>query len=303
MQYEHYRDGKEYFNIGKCISHGHFHRAIELVYCLQEPKPVVIDDKKMTVDAGKLLFVPPFATHVFTATDTHRSLCVVLPAACTDMFEKQTDGKMFENLVFTDTAIARNVYEHLLLLRSTRNPLLRDGIYRYVLGTLIENGTLVENVRKQEADFAIRVLTYLEKNYTEKLTLETVSAALGYNRCYFSTVFKKTFMQAFAITLPCSALTSLCTCSKVNRSAKSPMRSDSAACRAIIPISSGSWDSPRRIPCEKPYIKEPSSTSNRAWFFCEEENKGLAQKGKCKIVLAFSSGEGEDIATYGRIGG
>ena len=197
MHYEHYRDGKEYFHLGKCTCHGHFHRAIELVYCLRAPKAVVLDGKAMTVNEGELLFVPPFSTHVFNAAETHCSLCVVLPTACTDMFEKQTNQKTFKDLIFTDTTVARDVYEHLLLLKNTQNPLLRDGIYRYVLGMLIENGTLIENVRKQEADFAIRVLSYLEKHFAEKLTLETVSTALGYNRCYFSTVFKKNFHTGF----------------------------------------------------------------------------------------------------------
>lgn len=197
MQYEHYRDNEEYFHLGKCISHGHFHRAIELVYCLREPKAVVIDGKAMTVNEGELLFVPPFSTHVFKATETHRALCVVLPTACTDMFEKQTNERIFKDLVFTNTTVARDIYEHLLLLQNTQNPLLREGVYHYVLGMLIENGTLIENLRKQEADFAIRILTYLEKHSAEKLTLETVSAALGYNRCYFSTVFKRNFHTGF----------------------------------------------------------------------------------------------------------
>ena len=62
MQYEYYRDAEEYYRIGRTVSHGHFHRAIELVYCLKLPKTVIIDGVELTLSEGELLFVPLFST-------------------------------------------------------------------------------------------------------------------------------------------------------------------------------------------------------------------------------------------------
>ena len=85
----------------------------------------------------------------------------------------------------------------LLKLEATTNPLVRNGIYSYTIGKLLEGGTLVESEKRQSDIFAINVLTYLELHYSEDLSLEKAAFALGYNKCYFSSVFKKIFRKGF----------------------------------------------------------------------------------------------------------
>lgn len=201
MQYEYFRDSHEYFAMGLCVAYGHFHRAIELLYCIETPKPISIDGVEMTVGEGELLFVPPFAYHKFPRIEPHKALCVVLPITYTDLFEKQTVNQRLTNLIFTDKALAADIYAHLLQLKNAKNPLLRSGIYNYCLGKVLENAVLTARESKRENDFVIRTLTYLETHYTEKLTLEAVARDLGYNRCYFSTLFSQSFHSNFCTYL------------------------------------------------------------------------------------------------------
>ncbi len=197
MKYEYYRDVEEYFHISRTVSRGHFHRAIELVYCLKLPKPVTIDGEELTLNEGELLFVPPFSTHIFPRIEEHSSLCVVLPVSYTDIYDTHTDGKCFENLIVTDKELAKNIYTMLTQLKKTATPLTRDGIYRYVLGAILDNATLVDKKPNKSGALAIKVLTYLEKHYSEELSLESVAAALGYSRTYFSAKFKSIFHSGF----------------------------------------------------------------------------------------------------------
>ncbi len=197
MRYEHYRDAKEYFKIGINQSRGHFHRAIELIYCLNGPKPVSVEGEEFDLEEGELLFVPPFSNHVYPRDGEHNSLCVVMPVEYTDIYEKETNGKSFKSLVFKDKDFCRDIYETLMKLKDSNNLLVLKGIYSYVLGRLIEKSTLEEREQNYGDMFAIRVLTYLEKHYTEELSLEMVASALGYSRCYFSALFKKVFHRGF----------------------------------------------------------------------------------------------------------
>lgn len=206
MQYEYFRDSREYFAMGLCVAYGHFHRAIELLYCIETPKPVSIDGVEMTVGEGELLFVPPFAYHKFPRIEPHKALCVVLPITYTDLFEKQTVNQCLTSLIFTDKALAADIYTHLIQLKNAKNPLLRSGIYNYCLGKVLENAVLTARESKHENDFVIRTLTYLETHYTEKLTLEAVARDLGYNRCYFPRCSVKVFIPIFVrISIPCAS--------------------------------------------------------------------------------------------------
>lgn len=197
MQYEYYRDAEEYYRIGRTVSRGHFHRAIELVYCLKFPKTVIIDGVEMTLGEGELLFVPPFSTHVFPNREGHSSLCVVLPLSYTDIYDAHVNGKCFENLIVSDKELAKSIYTMLTQLEKTTSPLTRSGIYSYALGALLEQATLVEKKLNHSNIFAIRVLTFFEKHYSEALSLASVAAALGYSRTYFSAKFKSIFHSGF----------------------------------------------------------------------------------------------------------
>lgn len=197
MEYEHYRDAKEYFCIGENHCNEHFHRAIEVQYCLKQEKIMLLGGEEARLQEGEFLFIPPFCTHRFPRQKEHTSLAVVFPISYTDLWEKATGGKQLASLFFRDTVLTKDLYDHLVRLAETKNPLLRDGIYTYVLGQLLEHGTFQERAQTHIGDFAMRTLTYLEKHYAQPLTLSDAAIALGYNYSYFSSLFKKTFRASF----------------------------------------------------------------------------------------------------------
>ena len=197
LEYEQYRDAKEYFRIGENPCKEHFHRAIEIQYCIRQEKKMLLDGEEMQLDEGEFLFIPPFCTHFFPWQENHETLAVVFPVSYTDMWEREVGETQLSNLIFRDKAFTNDLYVHLRLLAETKNPLVRDGIYTYVLGRLLEHGEFQPRTQKRKGDFAIRTLTYLEKHFAEPLTLTKVADALGYNYSYFSSLFKKTFRAGF----------------------------------------------------------------------------------------------------------
>jgi len=196
VQYEHYRDKEEYFKFGRNRCSTHFHRSIEIICCINNGKEVYIDGEHYTMNVGDLLFLPPFTVHHFPETDK-KVLCVVMPVEYSDIFEEAVGEKRIDKNIFTDHTVTNDIFDHLLKLEYLKSKYVRDGIYRYVLGTLLDNCELVLDSKKKKSLFAVEVLTYLGKKYNEKITLESVASALGYNRCYFSTVFKEYFHTGF----------------------------------------------------------------------------------------------------------
>ena len=198
LEYQQHRDGAEYFRIGRCLCNLHFHRAIELIYCLETPKPVIVGGEEMLLDEGELLFVPPLTAHVFPHIPSLRALCVVLPVSYSDISETYTGGKRFGDLILHDKALAKDLYEHLLQLEDCASPLLKQSLYSYVLAKLIDHATLIDNPSPHKADFSVTVLLYIQKHYSEHLTSQSVAKALGYNHCYFSSLFNQNFRSTFS---------------------------------------------------------------------------------------------------------
>ncbi len=197
MEYQMHRDNAEYFRFSNALCSLHFHRAIELVYCIETQKPVIVRDEEMALEEGELLLVPPLNSHIFPTKKKMRALCVVMPVAYSDLFEQYTDGKRIVDLIVHDKALAKDIFDHLCMLQSCRTPLLRDSIYRYCLAKLLEQAAFTEEKQAESSDFAAEVLRYIQKHYTEKLTSEKAATALGYNPCYFSSAFNRRFRMTF----------------------------------------------------------------------------------------------------------
>ncbi|MBQ4557136.1 MAG: helix-turn-helix domain-containing protein [Clostridia bacterium] len=201
MVYQLHRDNEEYFCYGRCLSNLHFHRAIELIYCITNQKPIIISGKEMTLEEGELLFVPPLVPHLYVPVKTHRSLCVVMPVSYSDILEEHIKGKSFSEYIVHDKALAKDIFDHMCMLENCTEPLLKQGIYTYIIARIISHLPLSESEDKRKADFSVNVLIYIEKHYAEKLSSKTVAKALGYNHCYFSSLFNQAFRSNFTYYL------------------------------------------------------------------------------------------------------
>lgn len=197
MVYQLHRDNEEYFRFGRCLGNLHFHRSIELIYCIKSPKPVIVGSKETMLEEGELLFVPPLVSHVYPTVHNHRSLCIVMPVAYSDILKQQIDGKEFKEYIIRDKAITADIFTHMCMLENCDMPLLKQSLYTYILATCIKNLPLGDMNGKEKAEFSVEVLIYIEKNYDKKLTSESVAKALGYTPCYFSSLFNQNFKSSF----------------------------------------------------------------------------------------------------------
>ncbi len=198
MHFQYHRDNTDYFHIGRCNCQEHFHRSIELIYTISNAKPVTVDGQSFFLEEGELLIVPPFYTHYFPIENNHRSVCVVLPVAFSDTYNQYTADKHPESLVLKNKALTMDLYTHLLQLQNCDMPLLKNGIYSYVLAKILQNVVFSELDKRENTLFAAEVLKYIEQHYAETLTQESLSKAFGYNRHYFSSLFNKTLHISFS---------------------------------------------------------------------------------------------------------
>ncbi len=191
MFYQHYQDKRDYFNIGTCPCRDHFHRAIELMYCISTDKPMKINGMELTIGEGELVLVPPLAVHSAPSVKGQRTLCVVMPLSYSDVYDSYTSGKEPVSYVIKDKTAAEDMFNHLLQLENCDDQLLRQGIYTYVLAKILRYIPFADVGKSENLNFSTKILEYIEAHYSEKLTQQELSKAFAYNKNYFSALFKK----------------------------------------------------------------------------------------------------------------
>lgn len=185
-----------YVNTHRDISYGsevlqlHSHSFYELIYCESGDIQYLIADKRYHIHAGDIIMVPPGISHrpVFydTMTEPYSRIVVwlstefmnMLSSTCSqetlaqihaqEHFLLRTEGSPYKYLAdFFQT----NLYE-----AEAKNPLWEFSLYgnttaliAHISRALISTGGYFPREKREDID---RIISYIEKNYAAKITLE-----------------------------------------------------------------------------------------------------------------------------------
>ena len=181
----------------------HFHNEIELIYFYEGSISVFCDNKKTEGKAGDIFIFMPGQIHSFISTEPNKYHLWKLRC------ENEMDGTDFSKLRTACTPIDRNgeLYKKLLsdikeCLDEKASPKQGQAYFfnsfaNKTVGNILRYGNLVNIDKKQDkiskfnTDFLNKVNEYIEKNYTEKITILQIAKYCGFSEYYFAHTFKK----------------------------------------------------------------------------------------------------------------
>ena len=68
---------------------------------------------------------------------------------------------------------------------------MKRGYITLLFGMLKEYCGTIEKTAKKNDDFIVEVMSYINENLSEKITLDTLAKKFGYEKSYFSKIFNK----------------------------------------------------------------------------------------------------------------
>ena len=78
-----------------------------------------------------------------------------------------------------------------LLAEKSPSDLIRKGYINIILGKLLEHYPTKPTPPTPQMDAIVAALNYIDEHFTEEITLDSISTALGYNKYYFSRLFNR----------------------------------------------------------------------------------------------------------------
>ena len=139
FNYESHRDFEEFYASFDDETPIHFHRSIEFMFVKSGEKPYTAGSESGVIRAGELLIVPPLFPHSFHPIQGGGAVkCNVLPSKYSDIWENFLKGKTPASLIVKDLNLAAELEEHLSVINNTSSPVLKDGVYKYVLGSIFQ---------------------------------------------------------------------------------------------------------------------------------------------------------------------
>lgn len=211
--------------LGKCeMANAHWHYYVELLYCLSGKAQVFIAGSSYNFEIGDMVLINSREVHsVFSTTDDNIEYIVVkfdpnvLYSTSTTVFEskyvfpftliKSTHQKVFTNEELKETFIPRLLHEIVMednnrrygFELSIRNNI--SSVFLWILRNWYDRGldlNIGVNINENSLGKLQRIFDYVDKNYMNEISAESVADICNMSYSYFSRFFKAKVGKAFS---------------------------------------------------------------------------------------------------------
>ena len=201
----------------------HYHDELEFIIVYEGSFAITVDDTEYFAQSGDVVFVGSGVPHSTRYVTPSRTGLVQFRE--NDFFSSSITkiikySVKFNNLSESKIRIIRNpeLFASLdrLLLESDKKSdafeiFIRSEVYR-ILGLLYRDGILLDTEKffaSKEIQKILPALEYINKNYSENITLDDTSEMLGFDPSYFCRIFKSatgaTFTEYLNFVRVCKA--------------------------------------------------------------------------------------------------
>lgn len=171
--------------------HSHFHDSFELIYVYEGEISVVIEKETYKIKKGQCLFILPNQIHSYYTENYSKTFILIFASSYVAKYYKysllycskkpyfylEDDGKILNYLQKDeDIYLQKSILYYLVYLYNRGESIPRDNKYN----------TLMQ-----------KILTYIDKNYHQKLSLKCLSLELGYDYHYLSGIINDGFGSNF----------------------------------------------------------------------------------------------------------
>ncbi len=170
----------------------HFHSNIELVYVIDGIINININGHIMTLTKGCISIANSYDIHSYTNVENSEIIVLIIPVELVNSYTAMFRSKVFSTPFIEKCEQTRQIYSMLLQLVNSDSPgheLINKGCAYYILGLIHSCVELVDKPSPSSTDLARKILVYIQQNYLNPLSIDSLAKYFGYNRDYLSRFF------------------------------------------------------------------------------------------------------------------
>ncbi len=184
----------------------HRHPAIEIILCTKNTYTVCVEDKTFHLREGDILFIPPSVSHQLIAPDTGERFILLFDTDFLNLFtQKDSIEEFFSTTHMLSMGSETHYYpfvyssiSKIIQIYFANDKMSEVAIYSEVFRIISYLCGSEEAVSEDEINTHsdvynkfVRVLSYIEENYAEDLSLESVASTAGFSKFHFARLFKQ----------------------------------------------------------------------------------------------------------------
>lgn len=188
----------------------HFHHHIELLFSLDDGLPITLNGEKFILNKNETAIFDCFDVHsIDNFNNKYRSISLIIPWRLNLDYIKTMTNMKFENPIIRDEHCNESIKKILTIMEENITNIYMEhytittydkklqpffcNLISALINIIFYYSPRVPSLNSAIKDKFHQILFYIEDNYDEPLTLNSLANTFGYNACYFSKLWKKTF--------------------------------------------------------------------------------------------------------------
>ncbi len=189
----------------------HHHPAMEVILCIENNYTVIANNQTYRLNVGDILMIPPHMMHkIICESDGARFVFLINLELFTHFEDYNTLEPIFMNAYYCNAtskpSIYQEVYANFMTIINTyfSNEMFWESIiFSTLMKTMVLIGedhfhsvasnvdTISTSKHREHHEKFVALLSYIDANYQEELTLEQVADYIGFSKYHFSRLFKQ----------------------------------------------------------------------------------------------------------------
>lgn len=177
----------------------HFHRCYELIYVIDGIIDCIVGKTDIHAGGGDFIFIPKYFSHAYDVIENYHKFVFMIPPAFYNDFEKPLGQNTLPPLL-DDKRFNLSLLPYIWQLYDgfdRHSALIKKGFTDIIMGKLISHYPALPVEKNNNVELLEKILDYIDENYYKPLSLDTVAAAFGYNKYYFSKLFNRFIGENF----------------------------------------------------------------------------------------------------------
>ena len=179
----------------------HFHKDIELVYVYDGELTATIDNNTFTIKKGGFALILPNQTHSYETKEYSKAWVCVFSQDYVNNFANTIKNKTADNLFNCEPDVKEFLINNFIEfdfenLPDTYRQQRLCAMFSLICSEFLRCNELTK-ANKHGVSLYNKIVEYITENYTENISLDTLSKHLGYEKHYVSKYFNKCFKTNF----------------------------------------------------------------------------------------------------------
>lgn len=179
--------------------HYHWHESIELLNCVQGDCRAILNGKPLPFRQGDTVIVDPFALHTVVRNDPEKEAmyyCLIVDKSFFTLLGLPAEPHALEPVI-RDEEVNR-LFSRIAAEKNARSAYWKQAMRADVTTLLIHlcrsflsTDEKAIRARRSKSTITAEAMKYLYLHFTEEISIDSISRALGFNKYYLCHVFKE----------------------------------------------------------------------------------------------------------------